>query len=128
MTQGLNRILWSTFGLLLAALWGLPFIYSVWTAFHDEIYSANFVWNAPLTLENFTEAWQSARFSMVVVLAGGLAGLIAILIFMEVQVLRSVGTVSRFVAEVRQTHDLGKPGRRVEANSIERARVVPCPR
>ena len=64
MTQGLNRIMWSTLGLLFAALWGLPFLYSVWTAFHDEIYSANFVWNAPITLENFFEAWQAAPFAL----------------------------------------------------------------
>ncbi|MDA0321905.1 MAG: PAS domain-containing protein [Verrucomicrobia bacterium] len=52
------------------------------------------------------EAWQSARFAMVVVLAGGLAGLIAILIFVESQVLRRLGAVGRFVAKIRQTHDL----------------------
>ncbi|WP_187429878.1 Lactose transport system permease protein LacG [Roseobacter fucihabitans] len=64
MTKGLDRILWTTFGLVFAAIWGLPFLYSVWTAFHDEIYSANFVWNAPLTLENFVEAWQAAPFAL----------------------------------------------------------------
>jgi len=64
MTQGLDKILWTTFGLLFAAIWGLPFLYSVWTAFHDEIYSANFVWNAPLTLENFAEAWRAAPFAL----------------------------------------------------------------
>jgi len=64
MSRGLNRILLSTFAALLAAVWGLPFIYSVWTAFHDEKYSANFVWNAPLTFSNFFEAWAAAPFSI----------------------------------------------------------------
>ena len=62
MTHGLNRIMWSTLGIVLAALWGLPFVYSVWTAFHDEVYSANFVWNAPLTISNFFEAWKAICF------------------------------------------------------------------
>ncbi|MFK7889815.1 MAG: carbohydrate ABC transporter permease [Granulosicoccus sp.] len=64
MTRGLNRILLSTFALVLAGLWGLPFIYSVWTAFHPEKYSANFQWNAPFTLNNFVEAWNAAPFAM----------------------------------------------------------------
>ena len=36
MKQGLNRILFSTLAIVLAAIWALPFAYSVWTAFHEE--------------------------------------------------------------------------------------------
>lgn len=64
MTSGLNRIAFTTLAFVLAAVWGLPFLYSVWTAFHPEKYSANFVWNAPLTLSNFAEAWQAAPFAL----------------------------------------------------------------
>jgi sn-glycerol 3-phosphate transport system permease protein len=64
MTEGLNRIALGSLAAVLAAVWGLPFLYSVWTAFHDEKYSANFVWNAPLTLGNFVEAWNAAPFSL----------------------------------------------------------------
>lgn len=64
MSNGLNKILLSTFAAVIAALWALPFIYSVWTAFHDEKYSANFQWDAPWTIANFLEAWQAAPFSV----------------------------------------------------------------
>lgn len=64
MKQGLNRILFSTLAIVLAAIWALPFAYSVWTAFHEEKYSANFQFSAPWTLENFFEAWQAAPFSL----------------------------------------------------------------
>lgn len=64
MSRGLNHIFLSTLALVLAGVWGLPFLYSVWTAFHPEKYSANFKWNAPLTLANFAEAWQAAPFAL----------------------------------------------------------------
>lgn len=64
MNRGLNKILLSTFAVVIAALWALPFVYSVWTAFHDEKYSANFQWDAPWTLANFFEAWEAAPFSV----------------------------------------------------------------
>ena len=41
MTRDLNRIAFTTLAFVLAAVWGLPFLYSVWTAFHPERYSAN---------------------------------------------------------------------------------------
>ncbi|MBL8347073.1 MAG: carbohydrate ABC transporter permease [Rubrivivax sp.] len=47
---------------LLALLWILPLAYAVWTAFHPGEYSTRFVWNAPLTLENFARAWEAAPF------------------------------------------------------------------
>ncbi|WP_219216458.1 carbohydrate ABC transporter permease [Variovorax boronicumulans] len=48
---------------LLALAWVLPLIYTVWTAFHAPEYAARFVWNAPLTLDNFTRAWEAAPFA-----------------------------------------------------------------
>ena len=48
---------------LLALLWVLPLIYTVWTAFHAPEYAARFVWNAPLTLNNFARAWEAAPFA-----------------------------------------------------------------
>ena len=48
---------------LLAILWVLPLLYSVWTAFHPSEFSAKFVLSAPLTLENFERAWSAAPFA-----------------------------------------------------------------
>ena len=48
---------------LLALMWVLPLIYTVWTAFHAPEYAARFVWNAPLTLNNFARAWEAAPFA-----------------------------------------------------------------
>lgn len=48
---------------LLALLWVLPLVYTVWTAFHAPEYAARFVWNAPLTLANFARAWDAAPFA-----------------------------------------------------------------
>lgn len=47
----------------LGLLWVLPLLYAVWTAFHPSEYSARFVWNAPLTLDNFARAWEAAPFA-----------------------------------------------------------------
>src|SRR5438034_752619 len=46
---------------MLGALWILPLLYAVWTAFHPREYSARFVLTAPLTLQNFADAWNAAR-------------------------------------------------------------------
>ncbi len=48
---------------LLAALWFLPLLYAIWTAFHPPAYSVRFDLTAPLTLVNFKNAWQAAPFS-----------------------------------------------------------------
>jgi sn-glycerol 3-phosphate transport system permease protein len=48
---------------LLGLLWILPLAYAVWTAFHPAEFSARFVPLAPLTLENFTNAWSAAPFA-----------------------------------------------------------------
>src|SRR3546814_5261903 len=43
-------------------LWLLPLFYAIWTAFHPAAFSAHFDPLAPLTLENFATAWESAPF------------------------------------------------------------------
>ncbi|HEX7778211.1 MAG TPA: carbohydrate ABC transporter permease, partial [Vicinamibacterales bacterium] len=48
---------------LLGVLWILPLAYAVWTAVHPREYSARFVLTAPLTLQNFVEAWDAAPFA-----------------------------------------------------------------
>ena len=47
---------------MLALLWLLPLLYALWTAFHPAAYATRFVLDAPLTLENFANAWQAAPF------------------------------------------------------------------
>ena len=47
----------------LALLWFLPLIYAVWTAFHPGAYATRFELFAPLTLENFSNAWSAAPFA-----------------------------------------------------------------
>ncbi len=47
----------------LGILWFLPLIYAFWTAFHPAAYAVRFELFAPLTLENFAEAWQAAPFA-----------------------------------------------------------------
>jgi sn-glycerol 3-phosphate transport system permease protein len=48
---------------LLGLLWVLPLAYAVWTAFHPSEFSTRFVLSAPLTLENFVNAWAAAPFA-----------------------------------------------------------------
>jgi len=48
---------------LLALLWLLPLAYAVWTAFHPAAYSTRFELTAPLTLQNFVNAWHAAPFA-----------------------------------------------------------------
>jgi sn-glycerol 3-phosphate transport system permease protein len=48
---------------LLALLWILPLAYALWAAIHTSAYSAHFTLNAPLTLENFVNAWNAAPFA-----------------------------------------------------------------
>jgi sn-glycerol 3-phosphate transport system permease protein len=48
---------------LLAIVWITPLAYALWAAFHPSTYSAHFVLNAPLTLENFVKAWNAAPFA-----------------------------------------------------------------
>ncbi len=64
LSQGLNRLLAWSVAAVLAFLWGVPFLYSVWTAFHPEKYSVKFQLDAPLTFQNFVTAWQAAPFAL----------------------------------------------------------------
>ena len=48
---------------LLGLLWALPLVYAVWTAFHPAEFSTRFVPSAPLTLQNFAQAWAAAPFA-----------------------------------------------------------------
>jgi sn-glycerol 3-phosphate transport system permease protein len=48
---------------LLALIWILPLAYALWAAIHPSAYSAHFVLDAPLTLDNFARAWNAAPFA-----------------------------------------------------------------
>ncbi len=48
---------------LLALLWLAPLLYAFWAAFHPPEYATRFVLTAPLTLDNFFEAWSQAPFA-----------------------------------------------------------------
>ena len=58
-----DLILYRLAGALLALIWVLPLLYAVWSAFHPPAYSTRFVWDAPLTLDNFRRAWAAAPFA-----------------------------------------------------------------
>ena len=47
----------------LALLWLLSLLYAVWTAFHPSEYETRFSLFAPLTLQNFVQAWNEAPFA-----------------------------------------------------------------
>ncbi len=64
MRRSIKRLASASLASCLAALWGLPLLYALWSAFHAERYSAKFQWDAPLTLENFVTAWQAAPFAL----------------------------------------------------------------
>lgn len=46
----------------LAFFWVLPLVYALWSAFHPTEFATQFSLFAPLTLDNFTEAWSRAPF------------------------------------------------------------------
>ena len=48
---------------ILAIFWISPLIYAIWAAFHTNEYAINFNLIAPLTLNNFFEAWNQAPFA-----------------------------------------------------------------
>ena len=47
---------------VLGALWVLPLLYAVWTAFHPAEFATRFELTAPLTLDNLRRAWEAAPF------------------------------------------------------------------
>src|SRR5690606_25241818 len=48
---------------LLGFLWILPLFYAVWMAVHPPAYEVRFELLAPLTLQNFVDAWNAAPFA-----------------------------------------------------------------
>ncbi len=58
-----GRVLEVAAAWLLAFLWLLPLIYAFWSAFHPPEFATRFDLGAPLTLENFREAWSQAPFA-----------------------------------------------------------------
>lgn len=48
---------------LLGLFWLLPLAFAVWTAFHPSAFVAKFDLFAPLTLQNFADAWAAAPFA-----------------------------------------------------------------
>jgi sn-glycerol 3-phosphate transport system permease protein len=47
---------------LLGLLWLLPLAYAIWTAVHPAEFATRFALDAPLTTQNFVNAWQAAPF------------------------------------------------------------------
>lgn len=47
----------------LALFWLLPLAYAIWTAFHPAEFETRFEPFAPLTLQNFVQAWSEAPFA-----------------------------------------------------------------
>jgi sn-glycerol 3-phosphate transport system permease protein len=58
-----DRILNTLAAWCLAIMWLLPLLYAVWTAFHPGEYETRFDLFAPLTLQNFVQAWSEAPFA-----------------------------------------------------------------
>ena len=48
---------------VLALMWIAPLAYAFWTAFHPSEFSTHFTLSAPLTLQNFVNAWNAAPFA-----------------------------------------------------------------
>ncbi|MDB5852816.1 MAG: ABC-type sugar transport system, permease component protein [Herminiimonas sp.] len=63
MFGGGGRLLETTAAWVLGALWLLPLVYAVWTAFHPAAFATRFELGAPLTLQNFANAWAAAPFA-----------------------------------------------------------------
>lgn len=62
-SKGFSRVIDTTAAWMLAILWGLPLFYAIWTAFHPSEFSTHFSLTAPLTLQNFVNAWNAAPFA-----------------------------------------------------------------
>ena len=61
--RGIGFALETAAAWLLGFLWVLPLLYAFWTAFHPAEFSARFSLFAPLTLDNFVNAWVAAPFA-----------------------------------------------------------------
>jgi len=62
-TTGYDKLLNTLGAWTLGLVWFLPLIYAFWTAFHPSAYAVRFDLFAPLTLENFSNAWSAAPFA-----------------------------------------------------------------
>jgi sn-glycerol 3-phosphate transport system permease protein len=62
-SRDLARALETAGAWLLAVLWISPLAYAIWTAFHPAEFSVRFTLSAPLTLQNFMNAWNAAPFA-----------------------------------------------------------------
>jgi sn-glycerol 3-phosphate transport system permease protein len=62
-TTSYDRLLNTVGAWTLGLIWFLPLIYAIWTAFHPSAYAVRFDLFAPLTLENFENAWAAAPFA-----------------------------------------------------------------
>ena len=62
-TTSYDRLLNTVGAWTLGLVWFLPLIYAIWTAFHPSAYAVRFDLFAPLTLENFVNAWAAAPFA-----------------------------------------------------------------
>lgn len=60
---GFDRALNTTAAWLLALFWILPLAYAIWTAFHPPEFETRFDLFAPLTFDNFRQAWSEAPFA-----------------------------------------------------------------
>jgi sn-glycerol 3-phosphate transport system permease protein len=61
---------------MIGIFWIFPLIYAIWAAFHAPEYATHFALNAPLTLENFSVAWQQAPFMRYMLNTVAITGLI----------------------------------------------------
>ena len=59
----MTRALETVAAWLLALFWILPLGYAFWTAIHPTEYATKFALFAPLTLDNFVNAWNAAPFA-----------------------------------------------------------------
>lgn len=57
-----SKVLETISAWVLGLLWVLPLVYAIWTAFHPAAFATRFELGAPLTLENFVNAWHAAPF------------------------------------------------------------------
>ena len=62
-SRGVTHAVETAAAWLLGLLWVLPLAYAFWTAFHPGEFSTRFVPTAPLTLDNFVNAWHAAPFA-----------------------------------------------------------------
>ena len=63
LTLDYDRALNTLAAWALALLWLLPLAYAVWTAIHPAEYETRFEPFAPLTVQNFVQAWHEAPFA-----------------------------------------------------------------